>query len=210
MYNVLIVEDQRMPRESMERLIMQKENYQLAGSVYSAELAIIKCKQQHIDLILMDVSTVGNKDGITCTAEIKAEFPDCKIIIVTSMVEVGYLDRARRAGADSFWYKDISDESIERVIDRTMAGESLFPDKTPNVQIGQADSGEFTPAEVNVIRLICEGYDNQEIAQELKVSVNTVKTHISHVLQKTGFSNKIKLAIAVTNKTFIIPKNGEK
>lgn len=210
MYQVLIVEDQRMPRESMERLINQKEGYALAGSVYSAELAIIKCRQQHIDLILMDVSTAGNKDGITCTAEIKAEFPGCKVIVVTSMVEVGYLERAKEAGADSFWYKDISDDSIEKVIDRTMAGESLFPDKTPNVQIGQADSGEFTPSEVNVIRLICEGYDNQEIAEELNISVNTVKTHISHILQKTGFSNKIKLAIAVTNKTFIIPRTEEK
>ena len=209
MYRVLIVEDQRMPRESMERLIAQKENYELVGSIYSAELAIIKCRQQPVDLILMDVSTAGNKDGITAAAEIKAEFPACKIIIVTSMVEVGYLDRAKEAGADSFWYKDISDDSIEKVIDRTMAGESLFPDKTPNVQIGQADSAEFTPAEVNVIRLICEGYDNQEIADELNISVNTVKTHISHILQKTGFSNKIKLAIAVTNKTFIIPKTNE-
>lgn len=207
MYHVLIVEDQRMPRESLERLIEQKDNYILAGSIYNAELAVIKCRRQQIDLILMDVSTTGNKDGITCAAEVKAEFPACKIIIVTSMVEVGYLERAKQAGVDSFWYKDISDDSIEKVIDRTMAGESLFPDKTPNVTIGQADSADFTPAEVNVIRLICEGYDNQEIADELKVSVNTVKTHISHILQKTGFSNKIKLAIAVTNKTFIIPKN---
>lgn len=111
MKQVLIVEDQRMPRENMERVISESDNYTLSASVNGADVALAICRRQHIDLILMDVCTSGNKDGIEAAAEIKAEFPNIKIIIVTSMVEVGYLQRAREAKVDSFWYKDISPES---------------------------------------------------------------------------------------------------
>ena len=121
------------------------------------------------------------------------------------MVEVGYLDRAKAAGADSFWYKDVSRETLIDVIDRTMSGEHIFPDKSPVVQLGNASSAEFTAKEIEVLRLVCDGLEYGEIAKELECSVNTVKTHISHILQKTGYANKTRLAIAVTNKKFIIP-----
>ena len=127
MKRVLIVEDQRMPRENMERTLFDSGRYELAASLNGADIAFVKCCQQNIDLILMDVCTSGNKDGIEAAAEIKTKFPEIKIIIVTSMVEVGYLERARAAGVDSFWYKDISPEALIDVIDRTMAGEHLFP-----------------------------------------------------------------------------------
>lgn len=205
MKQVLIVEDQRMPRENMERIISDNTSYELAASICSAELAIIKCQRQHIDLVLMDVCTTGSKDGIEAAAEIKKQFPSIKIIIVTSMVEVSYLDRAKAAGADSFWYKDVSKETLVDVIDRTMSGEHIFPDKTPSVQLGRASSAEFTAKEIEVLRLVCDGLEYNEIAERLCVSVNTVKTHVSHILQRTGYANKTRLAIAVTNKKFIIP-----
>lgn len=205
MKKVLIVEDQRMPRENMERIISDSTSYELAASISSAELAVIKCQRQHIDLVLMDVCTTGSKDGIDAAAEIKKQFPNIKIIIVTSMVEVGYLDRAKAAGVDSFWYKDVSRETLIDVIDRTMSGEHIFPDKSPVVQLGHASSAEFTPKEIEVLRLVCDGLEYNEIAERLCVSVNTVKTHVSHILQRTGYANKTRLAIAVTNKKFIIP-----
>lgn len=101
MKQVLIVEDQRMPRENMERVISESDNYTLSASVNGADVALAICRRQCIDLILMDVCTSGNKDGIEAAAEIKAELPNIKIIIVTSMVEVGYLQRAREAKVDS-------------------------------------------------------------------------------------------------------------
>ena len=205
MKQVLIVEDQRMPRENMERIISDSTSYELAASISSAELAVIKCQRQNIDLVLMDVCTTGSKDGIDAAAEIKKQFPNVKIIIVTSMVEVGYLDRAKAAGVDSFWYKDVSRETLIDVIDRTMAGEYIFPDKAPVVQLGRASSAEFTAKEIEVLRLVCDGLEYSEIAERLCVSVNTVKTHVSHILQRTGYANKTRLAIAVTNKKFIIP-----
>ena len=205
MMQVLVVDDQRMPRDNMEQILAASGRYEVAASISSAELAIIKCKQQPIDLILMDVCTKGSKNGIDAAAEIKQQFPNIKIIIVTSMVEVSYLERAKDAKADSFWYKDLSREELIDVIDRTMAGEHLFPGETPRVKLGLATSAEFTSKEIEVLRLVCEGLEYGEIAEKLNVSVNTVKTHVSHILQKTGYANKPRLAIAVTNKNFIIP-----
>lgn len=121
------------------------------------------------------------------------------------MVEVGFLSRARRAGVDSFWYKDVSKETLIDVIDRTMEGEHLFPDKTPAVRLGLGSSADLTAKEIEVLRLVCEGLEYREISAALDCSVNTVKTHISHILQKTGYANKTRLAIAVTSKKFIIP-----
>lgn len=205
MMQVLVVDDQRMPRDNMEQILAASGRYEVAASISSAELAIIKCKQQPIDLILMDVCTKGSKNGIDAAAEIKQQFPNIKIIIVTSMVEVSYLERAKDAKADSFWYKDLSREELIDVIDRTMAGEHLFPSETPRVKLGLATSAEFTSKEIEVLRLVCEGLEYGEIAEKLNVSVNTVKTHVSHILQRTGYANKTRLAIAVTNKNFIIP-----
>ena len=199
MKKVLIVEDQRMPRENMERILLDSGKYALSASVNGADVALAVCRREQIDLILMDVCT-----------EIKAEFPGIKIIIVTSMVEVGYLKRAKEAKVDSFWYKDISPENLIDVIERTMAGESIFPDKTPSVKLGLADSSELTAKEIEVLRFVCEGLEYSEIAERMHISQRTVKFHISNILSKTGYANKTRLAIAVTNKNFIIPSSPEK
>ena len=205
MKRVLIVEDQRMPRENMERTLSDSGRYELVASLNGADIAFLKCCQQRIDLILMDVCTSGNKDGIDAAAEIKAKFPNIKIIIVTSMVEVSYIERAQAAGVDSLWYKDISPEALIDVIDQTMAGEHLFPNETPKVKLGLVESTELTSKEIEVLRLICDGLEYQEIADKLNIAERTVKYHASNILSKTGYANRTRLAIAVTNKNFIVP-----
>lgn len=192
MKKILIVEDQRMPRENMERMIAESGRYESAGSISDAGLALARCCRIPVDLILMDVCTAGNRDGIEAAAEIKAKFPNIKIIIVTSMAEVGFLDRAKAAGADSFWYKDISREKLIDIIDRTMAGEKIFPDATPTVRLGLADSTELTAREINVLRLVCDGLEYGEVAEQLNISERTVKYHVSNILSKTGYANKTR------------------
>ena len=91
--------------------------------------------------IYFTIFAVNNNEA---ASEIKAVFPNIKIIIVTSMVEVGFLERAKAAKVDSFWYKDFSPEELIDVIDRTMAGEHLFPHETPKVQLGLATSTDLT------------------------------------------------------------------
>ena len=203
---VLIVDDQRMPRENMERAIADSDGYELVMSLSAAELAILQCERSPVDIVIMDVCTDGIKDGIEAASEIKSRFPHIKVVIVTSMVEEGYLRRAREAGADSFWYKDISRETLMEVVDRTMAGEKIFPDTSPDVKIGLANSADLTPTEIKVLRYICEGLEYSEIAQKLGTKTGTTKTHVARILSKTGYANKTRLAIAVTKKNFIIPR----
>lgn len=76
-----------------------------------------------------------------------------------------------------------------------MRGESVYPDKAPNVKLGLANSQEFTPKEIEVLRLLITGASNVEISEQLNISVNTVKTHIKHLLIKTGYDSRTKLAI---------------
>ena len=91
------------------------------------------------------------------------------------------------------------------MIDRTMAGEHLFPGEKPRVKLGLAESTELTEKEIEVLRYVCEGREDSEMAEALGVSERTVKYHVSNLLSKTGYANRTRLAIAVTNKKFIVP-----
>lgn len=194
-----------MPRENMEHLVEDSGRYRRVASLSTAEMALAQCARHTVDLVLMDVCTKGSRDGIDVAAEIKARYPETKVIIITSMVEESYLKRAKAAGAESFWYKDVSPESLLEVMDRTMAGESLYPDRTPETRLGQVSSTQLTPREIEVLRLVCEGLEYEEIAAELGISSRTVKRFVSSLLEKTGYSNRTRLAIAVTKKNFILP-----
>ena len=113
----------------------------------------------------MDVVTRNGENGLDAAAKIKRAFPKIKIIIVTSMPEYSYLSRARGIGVESFWYKEEQRESLLDVMERTMAGESVYPDATPELQLGLASSYEFTQRELEVLREMTGGDTNQEIAE---------------------------------------------
>lgn len=206
MVKVLIIDDSRVARAYMQNLVQCSEEYELVGTLSNADMAEIVCKRSNVDLVLMDVCTDSDKDGIDATAELRLKFPELKIIIVTSMIEQSFIVRAKEAGADSFWYKDVSPEELIDVMNITMQGGHVWPDQTPSVKIGISTSKELTDAQLKVLRLVCEGMQNDEIAIKLGISVNTVRWHISKILEETGFSNKTQLAVAVTGKRLIIPK----
>ncbi len=204
MINVLIIEDQRMMREIMETYITQTEGYQLSGSFPAAGIAENFCARNPVDLVLMDVCTQNDESGFAATKAIKSRFPGIKVIIVTSMLDAGYLNRAKEVGADSIYFKDVSQVELMKVVERTMSGESVYPDKTPEVQIGNARSSEFTEAEIRVLRLLVEGMTYREMAEELGVTSDCVKKHISSMLSKTGYPSKTKLTAMVVSKRLIV------
>lgn len=206
MTKVLVIDDQRIAREYMENVVKNGGDYELVGSLSKADLAETVCRRRKVDLVLMDVCTHGAKDGIDAAAELRRLFPELKMIIVTSMVEESYIKRAREAGVDSFWYKEISPEDLLTVMDATMQGRQMWPGETPTVKLGITTSNDFTEIEIKVLRLVCEGLEYSEIAEKLNYTKDNVKYHIRNILQKTGYANKTQLAIAVTGKRYIIPK----
>lgn len=204
MIKVLIVEDQPMMMELMASYIMGTDGYALAGTLDRAGLAESFCASNMVDLVLMDICTGGDESGFKAARAIKARFPKIKVIIVTSMLDVDYIDRAKEVGADSLWYKDISQTELMKVAEMTMNGYSVFPDKTPEVRLGNASSYEFSKAEIRILRLLVEGMTYKEMADELNISVETVKSHVRNMLQRTGFTSKTKLAAMVMSKRLIV------
>ena len=192
-YQVLIVEDQDIARELFEIYIKASENFRHALSVTSAAAALSVCQSTPIDLILMDVMTELAHSGLDAAQEIKRQFPHIKIIIVTSMPEYSWLARARAIGVDSFWYKDGQKASLLDVMERTMAGEHIYPDKTPLIRIGNATNHEFTERELDILKELTTGDTNSEIAKRLFISTATVKSHIQHLMEKTGFKTRTEL-----------------
>ena len=194
-YRVLLADDQRMVRMLLESILDKAENYVVSASCVSAREAVEACRDGRIDLALLDVLFPDGCNGIDAAREIKAVSPATKVVIMTSMPEVSYLRRAREAGVDSFWYKEIQDLPILTILDRTMAGESIFPDTTPQLALGNAPSVEFTAREIEVLREILRGCTNAEIGEKLHMSERSVKQHITHMLEKTGYPNRVVLAV---------------
>lgn len=195
MTKVIIVDDQNMSRQLFESIINNSANYELVYALDKPDYLDVYLMKFKVDLIIMDVVIKNGLDGLTAAEEVKKKHPEIKIIVVTSMPEVGYIKRAKEIGVESFWYKEVQDEPFLQVLDRTMAGESIYPNETPAIQIGNAMSVDFTDAEIRVLRELTTGASNQEIAERLFVSTNTVRTHVTHMLEKTGFENRTELAI---------------
>ena len=204
MTRVLIVEDDPMARQLLELCVRQSSRYELLPSVESAALAEFCCRTRQVDLILMDVCTALNANGIEAAGKIRRAFPNIKIIIVTGQPECSFIDRAKAAGVNSFWYKSVPAESILEVMDRTMAGESIYPDRTPSLQLGNITSEALTERELEVLREVVKGESDAAISEKLHISLRTVKGHIQSMRNKTGFRNRTELAVRARDCGLII------
>lgn len=209
MVNVMIVEDQKLVRSILESYIKKEEGYELVSSIPGADRAADICDAGRIDLILMDVQTERRENGLAAVEKIKAGHPGIKIVVVTFLVDCEVLRRAREAGADSLWYKDTDEELLMEAVRRTMAGEHIFPDAPPVVEVGTARSTEFTNAEMKVLRCLVRGMSYGAIAGTLGIEVTTVKYHVSNMLQKTNLENKLQLAIAASEAKLVVELNEE-
>lgn len=195
MTRVLLVEDDPMSRELLEIYINRSEEYVLVRSIQSAAFAPMCCSTLDISLILMDVCTDLHASGLEAAEQIKRNYPEIRIIIITSQPEFSFLDRARAAGAEGFWYKNASFEEILSIMDCVMAGGTSYPTSAPILQLGDASSPLFSARELEVLRLVVAGQTDAEIAEMLHLSLRTVKGHIQSMREKTGFRNRTELAV---------------
>ena len=203
-YKVLIVEDQQMPRQLLEIFISSNKNYVHQASLNDASLALAYCQNKPVDLILMDVYTFQGNSGLAAAEEIKKQFPNIKIIIVTSLPEYSWIKKAKEIGVDSFWYKDENKENIIEIIDRTMKGEHIYPDETPLVKLGQVTNHDLTDRELEILKEMLTGDSNQQIAERLFLSPGTVKRHVENLLFKTGFHTRTELVAEAVRLGIVI------
>ena len=203
-YRVLVVDDQTIPRQLFESFIASSDRYVLAASMSTARYADSYCAAGQVDLVLMDVCTARDESGIEACAVIKKKFPKIKVIVVTSMAEHTFIEKARAARADSFWYKDASHGELISVMDKTMAGERIFPDKTPEVKLGLTTSYELTQSELDVLRALMQSTSDEDAANMLGCTKANIRWHLSKILNKTGYRTRMELLIAVAQKNLII------
>jgi DNA-binding NarL/FixJ family response regulator len=152
MINVLLVEDSKISRETIESRIARSPDCLLLASIENAANAEIACMNGKVDLILMDVCTADDESGLKAAADIKKHSPGVKIIIMTSMPEHSFLQKAKDCGCDGFWYKEYGDADLLDVCGRVMRGEAVWPEETPAVPIGGASSRDLTERELAVLR----------------------------------------------------------
>ena len=203
-YKIMIVDDQFVSREMFKLYINQCPDYEVVYCIDTAMFADTYVLNTKLDLVIMDILMQDGSNGLDAAEKIKKLKPELKIIAVTSMPEVSWMDRAKEIGIESFWYKEVSEETILEIIERTLNGESIYPIKTPEVKLGMTKSTDLTPREIQVLRLLTTGVGNDEIAESLGISLNTVKTHIQHLLDKTGFTSRTQLAIQARVTGFVI------
>lgn len=162
---ILIVEDQALARAYLCSCVEKCTDCEVAGTLTRADAAFRRCGDGHIDLIIMDICTESDSDGLTAAESIKKFYPKIKIVMVTSMLEGRFLDRAKKINADSFWYKDSPSGDLVSVIEGTLSGKHFWPDSVPSVQLGNTLSCELSDREMETLRLLCEGKTNSEIAE---------------------------------------------
>ena len=203
-YKVIVVDDYRISRTFFEMMVKSDTQYELLSSFSDADTALKYCRENKVDLVVMDILMRSGTDGLSIARQIKAERPEIKIILATSALESTWEDRAREAGIESFWYKEYSKEPLLEVMNRTMSGESLYPDAPIDVGFGVAKKSDLTPRDLDVLREMVRGLTTEEIAEHLEISVNTVRTHILHMLNKTGFKNRLELVSHASSAGIVV------
>jgi len=201
MIKILIVEDMTLLSDALTNTINAQEDMRVTGVVANADDALDLCRKIGPDLALIDVVTNGKANGIAAAAEIRQNLPDIKIVIMTSMPEITFIDAARKAGAHSFVYKNSDSRRLLYVIRSTLDGEGIYPGPGNGV-IART---QFSDAEVTIIRLVCQGKSRREIASVLNMSEGSVKLLITGILNKTGFDSIMKFSIYAVTHGFIVP-----
>jgi DNA-binding NarL/FixJ family response regulator len=202
---VLIADDQRVVREGLTMLVGLIDGVDVVGTAADGLEAVEGAIREQPDVVLMDLRMPGI-DGAEATRRIRATLPDTQVLVLTTYADDESLFPALRAGARGYLTKDASAEEIEQAIRTVAAGRThLDPDvqqrlvaavldpqpDAPMLTDGLPD--DLSPREAEVLRLIAAGLSNGEIAAALFVSTATVKTHINHILSKTGARDRAQV-----------------
>ncbi|CAG9613706.1 Transcriptional regulatory protein LnrK [Bacillus rhizoplanae] len=199
---LLLVEDHHIVRRGLVFFLKTKEEFDIIGEVGDGEEALQFIQKERPDVVLMDVS-MPKMDGIEVTKRMKQYDPSIKILMLSSFSEQDYVLPALEAGADGYQLKEVQPDQLVASIIAVYQGNANFhPKVTPallgrpaTVGIKQDSLSMLTKREKEVLREIAKGRSNKEIAAELHITEQTVKTHVSNVLAKLNVDDRTQAAL---------------
>lgn len=195
---VLLVDDHRVVREGLRMFLARDPEVAVVGEAADGEEAVSLARELRPDVVLMDL-LMPVMDGVAATVAIRKELPETEVIALTSVLESTAVVGAVRAGAIGYLLKDIQAFELRRAIKAAAAGQiQLSPQasaylmqevRTPNV------TEALTERESEVLRLLVLGQSNKEIARDLQIAEDTVKTHVKHILAKLGVQSRTQAVL---------------
>lgn len=203
---VLLIDDHRLIRDGLEAILTQADDIQVIGSGSSGEEAVKLASSLKPDVVLMDIVMAGIT-GIEATRWIKEQNTDIRVILISSEVRKELVTAGIQCGIDGYLPKDVEKAMLLDAIRTVHRGERYFDDaitslvfddfyrqrKTTNNHVKASTPNDLTKREREVLSLVASGKSNRIVADELFISIKTVETHKSHILQKLGIDNKADL-----------------
>jgi DNA-binding NarL/FixJ family response regulator len=216
MIKILLVDDHSLMREGMAAMLQDAEDIEIVGSIGSGEEAVNLADQLKPNLILMDIMLRG-MTGIEATRWIKERDPHVKIILISMEISKDYISAGIKSGVDGYLHKDSEKTTLIEAIRSVHGGgryfneaitSLVFEDFYKHEKTGKAKerkiSQDLTKREHEILELVAEGKSNKEVAESLFISVKTVETHKTHILEKLGLRNTAEL-VKYAIKNNIIP-----
>jgi two-component system, NarL family, response regulator LiaR len=202
---VMIVDDHNVVRSGLATFLRAYDDLELVGEAKNGLEALSLCHRKKPDVILMDL-IMPEMDGIAATRSILADFPEIKIIAMTSFEDEKLVQGVLAAGAISYLLKNVTSDELAKAIRDAFSGRSTLSPEAARVLIQSTrptdQSGyDLTERELEVLRLVVQGQSNQTIAETLVISLATVKAHISSILSKLQVSSRAEAtAYAIKHK----------
>ncbi len=207
MVNVMLVDDEKLVRTGMEMILNTYEDINVISTVANGEEALMECRKNEPDVILMDVR-MPKCDGVLGTKLIKKEFENAKILILTTFNDVEYIHEALNYGASGYLLKDSDYDLIYEAIKGCIKGnvvinqqvaskilnENINYNKKSNLEEIKSNN-DLNDKEINIIREVANGLSNREIGEKLFLSEGTIKNNISNILNKLSLRDRTQLTI---------------
>lgn len=191
----MLVDDHPAFRKGMAALIESEPGLEVVGQTGDGGEALALYRQKHPDIVLMDLRLPG-LGGVEATMAIRKEFPDARIIVLTTFDTDEDIYRAVQSGAKSYLLKDTPEDELAATIRAVHAGEAALPEKMAKRLAERQQRADLSPRETEVLQLLTKGRSNKEIAASLFVSEDTVKAHLKTLFAKLKVQDRTEAAIS--------------